>query len=78
MMKPVPQPISPERMEIIPIALRKHGIFFSKTESARLVGGKARLLRLISAGRIKVEKPTNKQNGKWFCSADDIVRYIIL
>lgn len=66
------------KLEIIPLALKKHGIVFSKTEAAKLVGGRARLLRLIERGEIQVEKPTNKQNGKWFCSAADVIRHIAL
>lgn len=61
------------RLSMIPLVLQKHGITFSKTEAALLLGGKARLLRLVGQGKIRVEKPTNKQNGKWFCNAADVI-----
>lgn len=64
--------------DMISIALKKHGIVFSKSQAAKLVGGEARLLYLIETGVIGVEKPTNKQNGKWFCNAGDVVSYIQL
>lgn len=65
-------------VELLPIVLKKHAIVFSKTEAAKLVGGKARLLKLIERGKISVEKPTNKQNGKWYCSAGDVIKYVRL
>ncbi|MDE6276855.1 MAG: hypothetical protein K2M06_01985 [Muribaculaceae bacterium] len=63
---------------MIPLALKKHKVYFSKSVAAKLVGGRARLLKLISLGKIAVEKPTVKQNGKWYCSAGDVIRYISL
>lgn len=66
------------QLEMIPLVLQKHDIVFSKTEAAKLVGGRARLLRLVGAGKIRVDKPTNRQNGKWFCNAGDVIRYIVL
>ncbi|MDE6810664.1 MAG: hypothetical protein K2J42_11360 [Muribaculaceae bacterium] len=63
---------------MIPLVFKKHRVVFSKSEAAKLVGGRARLLRLIDRGAIEVEKPTNKQNGKWFCSAADVIKHIRL
>lgn len=65
-------------LDRIPTVLEKHGITFSKTEGALLVGGEARLLWLIRHGKIRVERPCKKQNGKWFCSAADVIKYVRL
>lgn len=48
---------------------------FSKDLSAKIVGGEGKLNRLIESGLIRFEKPTNKQNGKWFCKASDVLRH---
>ncbi|MCM1318780.1 MAG: helix-turn-helix domain-containing protein [Muribaculaceae bacterium] len=48
---------------------------FSKTEAMQIVGGKKRLYRLVEQGKIRFEKPTNKQNGKWYCNAADVLRF---
>ena len=49
---------------------------FGMKTSSRIVGGKARLLRLIEDGKIRVEKSNGMaQNGKWFCNASDVLRY---
>ena len=38
---------------------------FSKDKAAYIVGGEKKLLRLIEAGEIDSDKPSNSQNGKW-------------
>lgn len=48
---------------------------FGQRKAARLVGGLGRLLQLIEAGKVRSDKPTNKQNGKWFCNAADVLKY---
>lgn len=48
---------------------------FSKDLSAKIVGGKGKLDRLIETNCIRFEKRVNKQNGKWFCKASDVLRY---
>lgn len=48
---------------------------FGQRLAANIVGGRGRLFRLISEGKIRANKPTNKQNGKWFCNASDVLRY---
>lgn len=48
---------------------------FGRNEAADIVGGLARLRRLTENGLIRMEKPTNKQNGKWFCNAWDVIKY---
>jgi hypothetical protein len=67
--------LTPEyRLMTIETALNNE--VFSKTVASRLVGGKANLMRLVERGKIRIEKPTNKQNGKWFCNAGDVIRNI--
>ncbi|MDR0939951.1 MAG: hypothetical protein LBN29_11505 [Mediterranea sp.] len=48
---------------------------FSKDVAADIVGGRARLEKLVGSGKIRAEKRTNKQNGKWFCNAWDVIKY---
>ena len=47
---------------------------FGLRTSERIVGGRARLLRLIEEGKIRAEKVNaSAQNGKWQCNAGDVV-----
>lgn len=48
---------------------------FGQREAAQIVGSRTRLLRLIGEEKIRAEKPTKTQNGKWFCNAADVLRY---
>lgn len=67
------------RLELIPIMLNKHGIMFSKTMAAKLVGGRGKLGKLIERGKIRVEKKASgKQNGKWYCNGGDVIQNIKL
>lgn len=44
--------------------------------SERIVGGRSRLERLITAGKIRAKKGNDKvQNGKWEVNAADVLRY---
>lgn len=52
------------------------GITFSKNTAAKIVGGMYRLEKLVQNGRIRIEKPTAAQNGKWRCNAADVLKYI--
>lgn len=72
-------PLDPQsleyRLEAIPLILNRHGIMFSKTLAAKLVGGRGKLGRLIEQGKVRVDKRSaDKQNGKWFCNAGDVIR----
>lgn len=63
------------RLELIPIMLNKHGVVFSKTMAAKLVGGRGKLGRLIEQGRVRVEKKAaGKQNDKWYCNGGDVIQ----
>lgn len=48
---------------------------FCKDKAAKIVGGTKRLQDLIAAGEITAEKPSNSQNGKWFCNAAQVLRH---
>ena len=49
---------------------------FGLKTSTRIVGGRARLLRLIEEGKIRAEKVNSQaRNGKWQCNAGDVLRY---
>lgn len=48
---------------------------FGRDTAADIVGGLSRLIDLIGKGLIRAEKRTNKQNGKWFCNAYDVIKW---
>lgn len=48
---------------------------FCKTEAARIVGGRARLVRLVESGEIRATKTSMHQNGRWYCNAADVLRH---
>lgn len=51
---------------------------FGQREAASIVGGRGRLFRLVGSGAIRAEKKTQKQNGKWFCNAYDVIKHATL
>ena len=61
---------------MIRIVFDKHQIKFSKAVAAKLVGGEYRLEKLVTSGEIRMDKPTSKQNGKWFCNGYDVLRHV--
>ncbi len=54
------------------------GKSFSKTEAASIVGGRGRLLKLMTAGKIRIEAPNNKPHSKWRCNASDVLRHALV
>ena len=53
-----------------------NGLTFGLRYSARIVGGRGRLERLIIEGKIRADKGNMKaQNGKWLCNASDVLKY---
>lgn len=64
------------RLELIPIMFNKHGVVFSKTIAAKLVGGRSKLGKLIEQGKVRVEKKAAKQNGKWYCDGGDVIQNV--
>lgn len=66
------------QFDLVSFVFRRFGITFSKATAAKLVGGEYRLEKLVSEGKIRMEKPTAKQNGKWFCDGGDVITHIKL
>lgn len=50
---------------------------FSKNIAAKIVGGRYELERLVGERKIKAEKPSLNQNGKWLCNAADVLRHAV-
>lgn len=65
-------------LDLLRMVFDKHKIRFSKHEAAKIVGGEYRLERLVMNGEIRMDKPTAKQNGKWFCHGSDVIRNVKL
>lgn len=57
------------------VLLAMQDITFSKDNAAMIVGGTKKLERLISQGKIRAEKRTPTQNGKWFCNGADVLMH---
>ena len=52
---------------------------FGLRKAEKIVGGRARLERLIIEGKVRAEKGnTTAQNGKWLCNASDVLRHAII
>lgn len=66
------------QLDLVRFIFNKRGITFSKAVAAKLVGGEYRLEKLVSEGKIRMEKPTAKQNGKWFCDGGDVISHLKL
>ena len=65
-----------ERALLNTILLVMNGETFGLRTSERIVGGRSRLMQLITDGKIRAEKVNGKaQNGKWQCNAGDVLRY---
>jgi len=68
-------PLATQSAMLQNILLAFEGETFSKELAAHIVGGVGRLEKLISADRVQAEKPSMKQNGKWFCSAPQVLMH---
>ena len=66
--------VNPEEIQLENIFRVMANESFCKDTAAKIVGGVKKLERLISEGKIAAEKPTKKQNGKWYCNAADVLR----
>ncbi|MBS5413038.1 hypothetical protein [Bacteroides thetaiotaomicron] len=48
---------------------------FSQREAEEIVGSRGRLFKLVGSGDIRAEKkPYNRQNGRWYCNAYDVIK----
>lgn len=48
---------------------------FSQRESETIVGGRVRLMKLIAMRKIRAVKKSNRQNGRWYCNAFDVIQH---
>lgn len=55
---------------------RTKAMTFSWSVAEQLVGGKARLIRLMQENKIAYDKPLNAANTRWQFSANDVLRNI--
>lgn len=62
-----------EHLTEIYLLMAKH--VFGYRMAASIVGGRARLDRLIGEGRVQAEKRSTSQNGKWYCNAAQVLYY---
>lgn len=62
-----------DALQVLQIALG--GITFSQREAEKIVGGRTRLFKLVGEGKIRAEKRSPHQHGKWFCNAYDVIKY---
>lgn len=62
-------------IDILRVVFEKYQIRFSKREAAKIVGGIYRLERLVEEGKVRMDKPAAKQNGKWFCNGWDVLTH---
>ena len=63
--------------EVLIIVLNE--MTFGQREAATIVGGRGRLFRLVGSGAIRAEKkPANRQNGRWYCNAFDVLKHAAL
>lgn len=62
------------RLDVIYRTMAKE--FFGIRKAAKMVGGRMRLEQLIIEGRVRADKPTAAQNGKWQINAADVLANI--
>ena len=53
---------------------RKKAITFTKREAAKWVGGRYVLEDLVARKKIRMEKPGDRQNSRWECNGEDVLR----
>ena len=67
--------VNPHAVQLENILAVMSGECFGKDLSAKIVGGVKRLEGLIASGDVEATKPTNAQNGKWYCNAAQVLRH---
>lgn len=63
------------QLEEIYTVCRIKNITLSKTTAAQIVGSRYLLEKLVALKKIRMTKPNKLPNGKWFCMAEDVLRY---
>ena len=56
------------------MAMRR-GITFSKTQAMKMVGGRYVLERLVAEKKIRMVQPHQRQNSRWECNGEDVLRH---
>ena len=56
------------------MAMRR-GITFSKTQAMKIVGGRYVLERLVAEKKIRMVQPHQRQNSRWECNGEDVLRH---
>ena len=51
------------------------GLRLTKNQAEVMVGGRRRLERLVSEGKIEAVKMGERQNARWLCNGADVIRY---
>lgn len=60
------------------IVARTRGVTFSKAVAAKFVGGRSRLEALVAEKKIRTIKPGDRQNSRWECNAEEVLRYAMI
>lgn len=63
-----------EQLTNIYMAMRR-GITYSKRQASIIVGGRYVLERLVAEKKIRMTQPHQKQNSRWECNGEDVLRY---
>lgn len=59
--------------EVLKIVLNDKSV--GRDEAADIVGGLARLRRLVDSGQIRMTRQSSAQNAKWFCNLYDVISH---
>lgn len=62
-------------LEEIYTAVRTNTITFSKTEATKIIGSRCLLEKLVATGKIRMDKPSDRQACTWKCNAEDVLRH---
>lgn len=65
-----------EELGNIFLVARKKGITFTNREASVWVGGRYVLERLVSERKIRVTKTKDRQNARWECNGEDVLRNV--
>lgn len=66
---------TPPSIQNICTTAYKKGITFSKSTAMKFIGSRTKLERLVAEGKIRMDKVSEAQNGKWRCNAGDVLFY---
>lgn len=64
-----------DREQLMNIFRLMNGEVFGIRSAAAIVGGRGRLMQLITDGKVRARKGASAKNSKWSCNASDVLRY---